>query len=108
MIKQRVAPWPLVGDLDGSLRTARLGAPDIVIEIFQSEGELIGIEALGTAAELRPLKLFDDRLKSLDLAVAMLDDGRMSRRRPCGRTMSDGKLSRSSRILDSTFVRVGD
>ena len=28
------------------------------------------------AAELRPLKLFDDRLNSLDLAVAMLDDSR--------------------------------
>jgi hypothetical protein len=28
------------------------------------------------AAELRPLKLFDDRLKPFDFAVTMLDDGR--------------------------------
>jgi hypothetical protein len=76
MIGQRLAPWPLVGDLDVSLRTARFGASDVAIEIFQTEGELIGIEALGAAAELRPLKLFDDRLKALDLAVTVLDDGR--------------------------------
>ena len=76
MIGQRLAPWPLVGDLDVYVRTARFGAPDITIEIFQAEGELIRIKALGTAAELRPVKLFDDRLKSLDLAVTMLDDGR--------------------------------
>jgi len=64
------------GDLDVSLRTARFSASDIAIETFQTDGELIGIKALETAAELRPLKLFDDRLKSLDLAVAMRDDGR--------------------------------
>jgi hypothetical protein len=79
MIGQRLAPWPLVGDLDVYVRTARFGAPDVAIEIFPTEGELIGIKALETAAELCPLKLFDDRLKPLDLAVTMLDDGRRFR-----------------------------
>jgi hypothetical protein len=56
MIGQRLAPWPLVGDLDG----ARFGPSDVAVEIFQAEGRLIGIKTLGTAAELRPLKLFDE------------------------------------------------
>jgi hypothetical protein len=63
--RSRRVPW-----------TAHFGAPEVVLGIFQSEGNLIGIEALGTAAELRPLKLFDDRLKSVKLAVTVLDDGR--------------------------------
>jgi hypothetical protein len=108
MIGQRLAPRPLVGDLDVYGWAARFGASDITIEIFQAEGELIGIEALGTAAELRPLKLFDDRLKSLDLAVTMLDDGRHVAQKIVQQGMSDGRLSRSSRMPDSTFVRVDD
>ena len=55
--------------------------PMIAVDIFQPERQLIGIKALGAAAELRSLKLFDDRLEALDLAVAMLD-GRRQYREP--------------------------
>ncbi len=48
-------------------------AGDIGIEIFQPEGKLVGIEALGAASELRPLKLFDEALEAFDLVVAGLD-----------------------------------
>ena len=70
---------------------AEFGASDVAIE---AEGELVGIEALGTAAELRPLKLFDDRLKSVDLAVTISTTAAMLRRSPCSKAMSDGRLSR--------------
>lgn len=52
------------------------GCGDITVEVFQRERQFVGIEALGTPAELRPLKLFDDRLKSLDLSVAAFDSTR--------------------------------
>jgi hypothetical protein len=45
MIGQRLAPWPLVGDLDVYVRAVRFGAPDVAIETIQTEGELIGIKA---------------------------------------------------------------
>ena len=57
-------------------RTAFLDTPDVGIDVLQTERELVGIEAFGRASELHPLELFDDRLKALDLAVAMLDDRR--------------------------------
>ena len=49
-------------------------AGDIGIEIFQPEGKLIGVEALGAASELGSLKLFDEALETSDLVVAGLDD----------------------------------
>ena len=69
---------------------------------------LIGIEALGTAAELRPLKLFDDRLKSLDLAVTMLDDGRHVAQKTVQQDHVGRQIVEISRMPDSTFVRVDD
>ncbi len=49
-------------------------AGDVGLEVLESEGQLIGIEALGAASELRSLKLFDEALKTSDLVVAGLDD----------------------------------
>jgi hypothetical protein len=48
-------------------------AADIAVDIFQRERQLVGIKALGATAELRALKLLDDGLKTLDLAVSMLN-----------------------------------
>jgi hypothetical protein len=60
MIGQRLAMgWPL-GWLFPDARTALPDAGDVAVEVFQRERQLIGIEALGAAAELRPLKLLDD------------------------------------------------
>ncbi len=52
----------------------RFGAGDVGIEVLESEGKLVGIEALGAASELRSLKLFDEALKTSDLVIAGLDD----------------------------------
>ncbi len=51
-------------------------AGDVGVEIFQPEGKLIGVEALGAASELGSLKLFDETLKTSDLVIAGLDDDR--------------------------------
>ncbi len=51
-------------------------AGDIGIEVLESEGQLVGIEALGAASELPPLKLFDEALEAFNLVVAGLDGGR--------------------------------
>jgi hypothetical protein len=48
-------------------------AGELAVEIFKPERQLIGIEALRTAAELHSLELFDDRFEALDLAVPMFD-----------------------------------
>ena len=56
-------------------RLVGFGAGDVGIEVFESEGQLIGIQALGAASELPPLKLLDDALETFDLIVAGLDDG---------------------------------
>ena len=50
-----------------------MGAGEIALEVFKPEGELVGIETLGTAAKLRALQLLDDGSETLDLAVAMLN-----------------------------------
>jgi hypothetical protein len=50
------------------------GTGDIGIEIFQPEGQLVGIELLGAASELPSLKLLDEAPETLDLGVAALDD----------------------------------
>ena len=57
-------------------RLVCLGAADIGVEVFQPEGQLIGIEALGPASELRSLKLLDEALEAFDFVVAGLDDDR--------------------------------
>jgi hypothetical protein len=54
-------------------RTALILAGEIAVEIFKPEYQLVGIEALGTAAELHSLELFDNRFEMLDLAVPMFD-----------------------------------
>ncbi len=51
-------------------------AGDIGIEIFQPEGKLIEVEALGAASELVSLKLFDEALETFDHVDAGLDDDR--------------------------------
>jgi hypothetical protein len=37
------------------------------------ERQLVGIKTLGTTPKLRAVKLFDDRLETIDFAVPMLD-----------------------------------
>lgn len=76
MIGQRLAMGLPLDRRFACERTAFLDASDIGVEVFQRERELVGIELLGAAAELRPLELFDDRLKSLDLSAAALDRSR--------------------------------
>ena len=56
-------------------RTLLFLTGDIAVDLFERERQLIGIEALGTTAKLRPLQLFDDRPQPLDLAAAVLDGG---------------------------------
>ncbi len=51
-------------------------ARQIGVEVVKPQGQLIGIEALGAAAELPTLKLFEEALEPLDLVVAGLDHGR--------------------------------
>jgi hypothetical protein len=64
-----------VGIVRRRLGVTGFRAGDIGVEIFQPEGQLIGIEALGAASELPSLKLFDEVLEAFDLVVAALDDG---------------------------------
>jgi len=80
MIGQRFAPGAYLGRrvfrVCPDRRTAFANPRDIAIEVLERERHLVGIEAFGTPSELRPLKLIDDELKALDLAVAALDDRR--------------------------------
>ncbi len=50
-------------------------AGDVGTEILDPKRQLIGIEALGPASELPSLKLLDEALETVDLVVAVLDDG---------------------------------
>lgn len=64
--------WPLRRDFSAPGQLSRMGT--ISASTSSSVGaSWSGIKPLGTSAELRPLELFDDRLKALDLTVA--DDG---------------------------------
>jgi hypothetical protein len=84
-IKPHIIAWQIVGQrfaMGGSfgllvldLRTALMGTGKIAIEVFKPEGELVGIETLGTATELRALQLLDNGFQALDFAVAMFDCG---------------------------------
>jgi hypothetical protein len=52
-----------------------MGTGEIAVEVFKPEGELVGIETLGTTAKLRVLQLLDNGFQAVDFAVAMLDRG---------------------------------
>ena len=69
------AARPRRGVLGDDGRMVGLNTADVGLQIVQTESELVGIEALGAAAELGALELFDDRLQSIDRTVAMLDNG---------------------------------
>ncbi len=80
MVGKCRAPWRGTGI---GLRIARrrlcvigFHAGDIGVEVLESEGQLIGIEALGPASELPSLKLLDEALETFDLVVAGLDNDR--------------------------------
>ncbi len=51
-------------------------AGDIGVQVFEPEGQLIRIEALGAATERTSLKLLDEALEPFDLVVAGLDNDR--------------------------------
>src|SRR5579859_2758245 len=73
MIGQRLAMGRPFSLLFLDPRTVLLFPGEIAVEILKPERQLIGIEALGTAAELRALQLLDDGFETLDLTVAMFD-----------------------------------
>ena len=79
MVGKRKAPGrgPGLGfDIVGRQhRLMSFRAGDVGIEVLESEGKLVGIEALGAASELGSLKLFDEALETSDLVVAGLNGG---------------------------------
>ena len=75
MVGQRLAMGGSFGLLPLDLRTAPFFTGEIAVEILKPERQLIGIKALGTAADLRALQLLDDGFETLDLAVVMFDRG---------------------------------
>ena len=75
MVGQRLATRGPFGLLLLAMRTLLFFAGKIAVDLFERERQLVGIKALGTTAKLRPLQLFDNRFKALDLAVAVLDGG---------------------------------
>lgn len=87
-------------------RTATFRVRQVRLDVLQGERQLVGIQALGAAAELRPLQLLDDRLEPVDLPVTTSTTAAMSRTSCCSRAVSEGRLSRSNRMADSTHVRV--
>ncbi len=56
-------------------RLVSFGSSDVGLEVLETKGQLIGIEALGAASELPSLKLFDEALEAFNLVVAGLDGG---------------------------------
>ena len=50
-----------------------LGRRDLLLEVFQGELELLGIEALGLAAELGPQELPDHQFQPLALGISLLE-----------------------------------
>ena len=50
-----------------------LGRRDLLLEVFQGELELIGIETLGLAAELGPQELPDHQFQPLALGIGLLE-----------------------------------
>jgi hypothetical protein len=83
MVGQRLAMGGSFGLLLLEPGTALVFAREIAVEILKAERQLIGIKALGTTTELRPLQLFDDGFESRS-------------------AVSVGRLARSSCMFDST------
>ncbi len=83
LARQMIGKWSAPGPGPGlgfpiACRRRRLlclRAADVRVEVFEPQGKLIGIEALGAASELPSLKLLDEALEALDLVVAGLDNG---------------------------------
>src|SRR4051794_32937332 len=50
-----------------------LGRRDLLLEVFQGELQLSGIEAFGLATELRPQELPDHQLQPLALGIGLLE-----------------------------------
>jgi hypothetical protein len=69
VIGQWLAPRRRLGRLRYNSGLAFLNTADIAVDIFQCERQLVGIKALGATPEPRALKLFDDCLKTLNLAA---------------------------------------
>ena len=56
-----------------SILPGGLGRRDLLLEVFQGELELLGIEALGLAAELGSNQLPDHQLQPLALGISLLE-----------------------------------
>src|SRR4051812_31589521 len=56
-----------------SLLPRGLGRRDLLLEVFQGELELFGVEALGLAAELGTQELPDHQLQPLALGISLLE-----------------------------------
>ena len=73
VVRYTLGPFLSAGRLR---RQIGLRPGDIGIEIFEPEGKLIGIEALGPASEPGSLKLLDNTLEAFNFVIAGLDDDR--------------------------------
>src|SRR5262249_30753871 len=73
MIGERLAPRLSILRF-GTKPQRSFSARFVGLNVLQSERKLVGIDALGSAAKPRALKLFDDQLESFDLVVAVLDN----------------------------------
>ena len=67
-------PWEerAAARVDETLAPAELPR-ELLLEVFQGELELIGIEALGLAAELGPQELPDHQFQPLALGISLLE-----------------------------------
>jgi hypothetical protein len=68
MVGQRLAMGGPFGLLVLDPGTALSGTGDIAVEVFKPEGELVGIETLGTTAKLRCNCLMMDFRRSISLS----------------------------------------
>jgi hypothetical protein len=93
-------------------RKRLFGARNIGVEIFDAELQLVGIEALGTASELRALELPDNDAKLFDLALRFAQLRAISLHRPCHvahETMQQHRIARQVVEIESQAVMlVGD
>jgi hypothetical protein len=91
MIGKGLAPWLPVFRL-GSRLLRSFGTRFVGLDVLQSKRELVGIDALGSRAELRPLKLFLMISWSLSISSSRRSTTEaMSRTRRCSRTVSEGR-----------------
>ena len=105
VIGQRLAVGRPFGGGLGDHRTAFPDMANIGVKVFERQRQLVGIEPFGTAAELRPLELPDDRLQALDLPSRLSTTAAMSRTRRCRSSGSEGRSSRSINMANSTMNR---